>query len=179
MSYPIRSLRSEGVYHVMNMAAAGQPMFQRDAHRRTFLHLLAKSVHRHDIEVHAYCLMGTHFHLLLRTLKPNLDAGIRYATSQYVRYYNADVGRNGPLFRSRYKSVDVLSDEQFVWTSRYIHRNPVDLGVQDLAKYPWSSMSSYISGRFDGITTIDFTLELAGGRERYASLVNESAVLRR
>ena len=116
-----------------------------DGQRRYFLALLAGAAERFNAEWHAYCLMGNHYHLLLRTPEGNLQRIMRHINGVYTQYYNRATGRDGPLFRGRYKAV--LVDAEAYWTqlSRYIHRNPLEAGlVEDLSEYPWSSYPAYI-----------------------------------
>jgi len=115
--------------------------------RRLFLSLIGQSVERFGIEIHAYCLMGNHYHLLVRTPEPNLDLAVHHFASNYVRAFNLRHGRDGPLFRSRYLSILVQDSSYIVAVSRYIHRNPIDIGVDDLVGYEWSSLGAYVTRR--------------------------------
>ncbi len=113
-----------------------------------FLSLLGAASHRSGIEAHAYALMGNHFHLLLYCPVPALSDAMHYLLGVYTQRFNRRHGFDGPLFRERFKSVPVTTDEQLLWVSRYIHRNPEDLGPNvDLASYPWSSYGAYIDER--------------------------------
>lgn len=93
------------------------------------------------IEIHGYCLMPNHFHLLVRQLE---DGGItefmmRFVHS-YCKYRNVKYDRQGPIFQGPFKAVLVESDEQLLHLSRYIHLNPlVSFITKDLDHYPWSS----------------------------------------
>jgi len=129
----------------MNRGADHQTIFFNDYHRRIFLDLLSHISLVYKIEVHAYCLMTNHYHLLLRTNRPNLPEAMRYLDSVYTSRLNKDFGRDGPLLRGRYKSVLVEADEYILHVSRYIHLNPFEAGlVNDLTKYHWSSYRCYI-----------------------------------
>lgn len=94
------------------------------------------------IEIIAYCLMPTHFHLVLEQL---VDGGIskflNNVQNSYSRYFNIKHNRKGPLWESRFKDVLVDSDEQLLHLTRYLHLNPVKAM---LVKKPedWQ-MSSY------------------------------------
>lgn len=145
MSRPLR-IEFEGAwYHVMNRGAARCWVFNTDEQREYFLSLLADVHSRFGAEVHAYCLMGNHYHLLLRTPRGNLQRIMRHINGVYTQFFNRSEGRDGPLFRGRYKAVLVDAGAYWVELSRYIHRNPVEAGLVDaLEDYPWSSYPAYV-----------------------------------
>lgn len=133
-------------FHVMNRGAAHRPIYLGPNDRFRFLDLIDEATARYGVEVHTYCLMGNHFHLLVRTPEPNLDRFMQWFFSRYVRFFNDRHDLDGPLCRGRYKAIVVESEEYAVTLARYIHRNPLDLGVTDLANdYPWSSYPAYLS----------------------------------
>ena len=98
------------------------------------------------VEIVAYCLMPTHFHLLLKQVS---DRGIsKYMArvlNSYSRYFNVRHKRTGPLWTSRFKSVSVASDEQLLHLTRYIHLNPVSARIVKKTKdWDYSSLQEYI-----------------------------------
>ena len=148
MARPFR-IEFEGAwYHVMNRGASRRKVFTTDEQRQYFLTLLANASDRFNAEWHAYCLMDTHYHLLVRTPEANLQRIMRHINGLYTQFYNRTQGRDGHLFRGRYRAI--LVEVQAYWTqlSRYIHRNPLEAGlVKRLAQYRWSSYPAYI-GRY-------------------------------
>lgn len=93
------------------------------------------------VEVVSFCLMPTHFHLLLKQVE---DGGVTKflskATNSYTKYFNTKNKRVGPLFQGAFKAVWVGSDEELIHVSRYIHLNPlIDYLAKDLKTYPYSS----------------------------------------
>ncbi|WP_447970143.1 transposase [Nitrospira sp. M1] len=145
MARPFR-IEFEGAwYHVMNRGASRRKVFTTDEQRQYFLALLADTSERFNAEWHAYCLMDTHYHLLVRTPEANLQRIMRHVNGLYTQFYNRTEGRDGPLFRGRYKAI--LVEAQAYWTqlSRYIHRNPLEAKlVKRLDRYRWSSYPAYI-----------------------------------
>lgn len=156
----------------MNRAARRESLF-RDTHdRRCFLSLVGHAAKTTALEVHAYCLMGNHYHLLVRTPKPNLDEAMRIIGGLYARHFNDRYDRDGSLCKSRYRSILIDSDRYLLAVSRYIHRNPTDLGVIDLAGYTWSSYSAFLGARPpQEWLRLDETLEMTSGPQRYEALV--------
>lgn len=100
-----------------------------------------------EIELHAFCLMPNHFHLLLKQRTKNaMTEFIRSVCTAYSMYFNKKHKRVGSLFQGIYKAVLVSEDEYLLHLSRYIHRNPLKLTGSDpvnLDKYPYSSFSTY------------------------------------
>lgn len=132
-------------YHVMNRGAGRQAIFRNNKHREKFLELIDEVSKTYDIELHAYCLMGNHYHLLLHTPLGNLSEGMRHLNSNYTKFYNKHTHRDGPLFRGRYKSIVINGDDYLLKLSRYIHLNPLQAGlVKNLPDYKWSSYPAYI-----------------------------------
>ena len=125
--------------------SGSRAVFTTDEQRQYFLSLLADASERFNAEWHAYCLMGNHYHVLVRTPEGNLQRIMRHINGLYTQFHNRTEGRDGPLFRGRYKAI--LVEAQTYWTqvSRYIHRNPLEAGlVKRLDQYRWSSYPAYI-----------------------------------
>lgn len=144
MSRPLR-IEYEGAWcHVMNRGAGRQRVFRTDGQRRYFLSLLGETAERFNAEWHAYCLMGNHYHLMVRTPEGNLQRIMRHVNGLYTQYFNRSAHRDGTLFRGRYKAILVDADAYWLELSRYIHKNPLEAGlVEDLASYRWSSYRAY------------------------------------
>jgi len=145
MARPLR-IEFEGAwYHVMNRGAGRKAIFRTDADRRYFLKLLRDVSERFEIEVHAYCLMDNHYHLMLRTPEGNLGRAMRHLNGLYTQHHNRQARQDGPLFRGRYKAILVEADAYWTHLSRYVHRNPLEAKiVRTLSGYPWSSYPVYL-----------------------------------
>jgi putative transposase len=132
----------------MNRGAARQPTFLADIDRVEFERLLGVGHDRFGVAVHAYCLMDNHFHLLLHCPNGDLANFMRDLSSVYTRHVNERIGRDGPPFRGRYRSVVVDTNDYLINAVRYIHRNPLDIvpAVQ-LDRYRWSSHRVYLGRR--------------------------------
>lgn len=126
MSRSPRTDRPGQIHHVMNRGIARRVVFETRADVRAFLCLLAIAVRRGQIEVIAFCVMTTHFHLVLRSLDGRISRTLRWVLNVYVRWFNRRRRRDGPLFRGRFRSVPVESGRQLWQVIRYVDRNPVD-----------------------------------------------------
>jgi putative transposase len=107
-----------------------------------------------EITLFAYCLMPNHFHLLLKQNSPMaIDNFMESLGTRYTMFYNKKYKRVGSLCQAVYKAVMVNSDEQLLYLSNYIHRNPLpeyykprkDL-ITYLVKHP-SSLGDYLDQR--------------------------------
>jgi len=93
---------------------------------------------------YAYCLMGNHFHLLIRERDERVGETVKRIASSYVYYYNRKYGRDGHLFKERFKSEPVNDMAYFTVLLRYIHQNPVKAGIVERVKdYEYSSWGEY------------------------------------
>lgn len=145
MARPLRPDYDGALHHVMNRGLRKQPIFENDIDRRRMLSLLGDVDERYAVQTHAFALMENHYHLLLYAPYGGLSKAMRHLNGTYAQGYNRLHGLDGPLFRGRFKSLTVENDEYFVELVRYIHRNPVEAGICDMAsQYPWSSQRSYV-----------------------------------
>lgn len=125
MSRPLRILYPGAVYHVMNRGLAKRATFLEEADHARFVELLEDLAQRWRVRIFAYCCMTTHFHLLLQTPDPNLPRIMRHLGGLYTQRFNRTYGRDGPLFRGRYKAIVVQAEAYLLQVVRYIHLNPV------------------------------------------------------
>lgn len=89
-----------------------------------------KNYHQ-EIELLAYCLMPNHFHLLIWQKSPHgIDHFMRSLGTRYVINFNKRHNRVGALFQNTYKAVLVKEEAYLLHLSRYIHRNPTELGMK-------------------------------------------------
>lgn len=146
MPRPLRIEFKDAWYHVMNRGAAQKNIFHSDHHRLLFQNLLREASVYYDFQIHAYCLMDNHYHLLINTPQGNLSQGMKHINGIYTQKFNLSENRDGSLFRGRYRSILIDKDTYLLQVSRYIHLNPVDAGMVDLPeKYNWSSYKDYIT----------------------------------
>ena len=146
-----RRLRIEfegAIYHVMARGNARQKIVRDDADRRRLIDGLEHTVVRHGWELLCYVVMGNHLHLLVKTPRPNLGAGMQSFLSGYAIWAGRRWRRLGHLFQGRYRA-EMIEDESYYWTvSRYVHLNPVRAGlVRRPEQWEWSSYPGYRDAR--------------------------------
>jgi REP element-mobilizing transposase RayT len=117
------------IYHVTQHATGDEVLF-RDAFDRLFFEqLLERALKRYAWDLHAYCQLDNHYHVLLRLRRLTLAAGMQFLNSRYVRGFNERHGRRGTLVRARYTSTLVETDDHYVSCVAYIAMNPVGAGL--------------------------------------------------
>jgi len=135
-------------HHVTNRGLAHRPAFEGRSDVRSFLALLARRVHERQIEVHAFSILTTHFHLLLRSTRGELSDAMMWIENQYVKQFNRLRGRDGSLFRSRFRSRMVDTEEYWFNVIRYIDANSVDAKLcARSSEYEFGSAKMYCGGR--------------------------------
>ena len=110
-----RRLRVEicGYHHVYNRGVAKKRIFLKDRDREKFLEILEDVAKEFKFNIHSFCLMDNHYHLLIENKKENLSDGMRQIGSRYASYFNKTYKRVGHLWQDRFKSWYVM-DENYL-----------------------------------------------------------------
>ena len=147
----VRELSMRGaVYHVMSRGNRQEPIFKGDRDCEMFVDTLGEACGRCGWRVHAFVLMGNHYHLLLETPHANLVDGMRWLQGTYTKRLNIRHKQCGHLFQGRYKALVVdPGGDYFSTVASYIHLNPArakcfDLKTGGLVDYAWSSYPLYM-----------------------------------
>ena len=148
-----RQLRIEypgAIYHVLNRGDRREAIFHDDFDRQRFVTTLGEVCIKTGWQVHAYCLMLNHFHLVVETPAADLVAGMRWFMSTYTSRFNRRHKQFGHLFSGRYKSliVDGSGSGYLRTVCDYVHLNPVRAKLlradQSLRDFAWSSWPEYL-----------------------------------
>lgn len=163
-------------YHVMNRGASNCEVFPGAGDRGRFLLLLTEVRRRFPVDIHAYCLMGNHYHLLVRATQPVVCRAMRYLDGVYTQIFHDRNGGGGALFRGRCRTVVVRAGRHLVHVSRYIHLNPVlGLLVRRPEDWPFSSYRAYLDPAWTpswlSTATILGRFGSIGARGRYREFV--------
>ena len=97
------------IYHVMNRGDRREAIVHNDEDRRLFVETLGEACAKTDWQVHAFCLMGNHFHLVVETPKANLVSGMKWFLGTYTIRYNARRKLRGHLFSIRHQEFTIIS----------------------------------------------------------------------
>jgi len=151
-----RKLRVEypgAVYHVMNRGDRREPIYKDDLDRQSFLDTLEEVCTKTGWQVHAFCLMPNHFHLVVETPRGNLVAGMKWFLGTYTGRFNRRHKLFGHLFSGRYKAliVDGSGSGYLKTACQYVHLNPARAKLlrpeEPLRTYRWSSWPEYLKPR--------------------------------
>ncbi|MFT3990021.1 MAG: transposase [Luteolibacter sp.] len=168
----------------------GKAVFETDHDRKAFLSRLGEACASHGWRVHAWVLMGNHFHLLLETPQANLVSGMKWLMGTFSQGWNRARLRRGHVFQGRYRAIPVNGSEAdgyyFRIVADYIHLNPARAGLAGgekgkLSAYRWSSFYDYAKGKGTEWLEMERLLrafELAGdtrGRRGYVMWLEERA----
>jgi len=174
------------LHHVVSKGNAGESIVRNDVDRRGFVTRLGNAVYRYRWRCLAFCLLDTHFHLILGTPSPNLGEGMRWFKSACAQDLNYRHGRSGHVFGGRFYSAPLLSDDHLVAALVYVFLNPVRAGVvRSPYDWAWSSYPATV-GRIRSPQFLDVNgvLELFGpepatARVRLLGTVDETLRLDR
>ena len=140
MSRPLRIEFEGAVYHVTSRGNRRESIFLDDADRLALLDVIGRAMERFDAAMLAFCLMGNHYHFVLRTRRANLSQVMRHINGVYTQAFNRRHGKVGHVFQGRFKAILVDSDSYLVSVCRYVELNPVRAGlVDDPSSWRWSS----------------------------------------
>lgn len=202
MARPVRVDVAGGWYHVTARGIERRAIFVDGRDHEHFLELMPEMVERYGVELHAYVLMGNHYHLLIRTPQANASAAIQWLNVSYSVWHNRRRGRVGHVFQGRFASVLIDGDGSWAMSaSVYIHLNPVRTKSHGLGKganraesrglvpvdreavqrrlkalraFRWSSYGAYAGyGAVPDWLTVNELLERCGGREAYRKHVQQ------
>ena len=135
-----REKSESGIYHIMLRGINQQVIFEDYEDYSKFIETLETYKAVSGYKVFAYCLMSNHIHILLKVEKEDLDLIMKRIAGSYVYWYNWKYYRKGHLFQDRFKSEPVEDDEHFLTVLRYIHQNPIKVGItKTIDDYKFSS----------------------------------------
>ena len=162
-----------GIYHATNKGAGEQLIFLDDLDRKHFLKLLKVNSEKHQVKVLAWCLMSSHFHLLLNGDMADISRLMQALDGEYAQDFNERYDRVGHLFGSRFFSAPIETPGYFLSALRYIHNNPVRAGIVLRAKdYRWSSYREYIGQPY--LANTDMALCELGGVDGFCRFSDQS-----
>lgn len=145
MGRPERNDQLAGWFHVLNRGAGHRRIFHTAADGTLFVSLLGEAAARTSVEVHAFCLIPNHFHLLLHCPDGGMSTFMQHVAANFTRAVNSRLGTDGPMLRGRFRCLPVDTFAYVQRAGRYIHRNASDLpGAPPLAHYRWSSYRQYV-----------------------------------
>ena len=180
MARTARLKSDDAIFHIMCKSISEVDLFKDTNDKEKYISLLKKYKKLYNVKIYGYCLMDNHSHLLVDANGADISKVMHGVNFSYVMYFNKKYGREGHLFKDRFKSKIVDSDRYLKAVSLYIHNNPTDIvAFKDCPeKYTFSSLGIYIGKRRDKFNIVDygFILSFFGNdvktaRKNYYSLV--------
>jgi putative transposase len=140
-----RELSSTGIYHIIARGINREHIFETADdyyHFQTIVREIKKEL---NFSIYAYCFMSNHIHMLIKEKdEQDISEIMKRIFVRYARYFNDKYSRSGSLIGNRFKSKPVEVDEYLYPLIVYIHRNPVEAGMECRAEhYPYSSYRDY------------------------------------
>lgn len=142
----IRIWYENAKYHVMARSVRSLALYRNEEDYEIFYMILRRTREKYPFIIHSYCLMTTHFHMLITTMKDEIWKIMKYLMQNYAMYFNRKYGTKGHVFDSRYVSCIIEDGIYFLEVSRYIHLNPVRACmVRNPLDYKHSSYENFFS----------------------------------
>lgn len=182
-----KPLQPDCYYHIYNRGINGTALFKTQADYRLFLSKY-KTYITPIANTFAYCLMGNHFHFLIKVKEETeilasvqdkypgkkISFFSKWVSSQfahmfngYSQAFNKKEDRTGGLFESPFRRIEVDEEGYFSTLIAYIHHNPQKHGIiKDFRDYPYSSYKTHISEK-ETILEREEVLEWFGGKEQF------------
>lgn len=198
------------LYHLLNRGVEKRAVVLDDRDRLRFIHdlfvlndarrvdanhrfrnfHLAPSARKPLIDIHAYCLMGNHYHLLVSEREEaGISAFMRKLNMGYAKYFNEKYKRSGVLWQGPYKKILIRRDAHFLYIPFYIHLNPLDYlskewrsgrfknparAIEYLREYRWCSLRDYMNFKnFPSILNTSLLKDALGSSDRQAKIIKE------
>jgi putative transposase len=142
-------------HHIIQRGNNRQSTFMDASDYARMLEYLGEGAQAYGVAIHAYVLMGNHFHLLATPAEAtSLPAMMQALGRRYVRMFNSRHGRSGTLWEGRYRSTIVDSERYLMACMAYIELNPVRAGLAAApGEYAWSSYGHQTGVRQDPLIT--------------------------
>ncbi len=135
-------------FHIIVQGIKKEFIFNNKMMIEKYIELLNTEINNYKIQVVAYCIMNNHAHILLFTEKiSEMSSYMHKINQKFAQFYNSkNKERVGYVFRDRFKSEPIFTEQSLIRCIRYIHNNPVKANmVKDAKDYKYSSYSLYCS----------------------------------
>lgn len=164
-------IESLGYHHIYNRGVAKSNVFEDENDKAKFIELMASIAREYKFNIHAFCLMDNHYHILVQNTRENLSSGLRQLNAQYASYFNRRHDRVGHLWQDRFKSWYVLEETHLFTLFKYIENNPVKAGIsQKIGEYRYCATYSILKDAVPPFLQNSFVLRDYNTKELFAML---------
>jgi REP-associated tyrosine transposase len=126
---PRRDWIDGAIYHVYARGSNRQAIFLNEGDYAEFEALLAAAIEKHMLDCFGWSLMPNHWHGILRCPRAGLSRFMQQLHQRYALRFDRRWGRTAHVFAAHFGAVLQETEEQFLWTLRYVVRNPVEAGL--------------------------------------------------
>jgi putative transposase len=159
------------IYHVILRGNAGDPIFFDDRDRYRLYFILQYATEKFGCQIHAFCLMRNHIHLVLQAGEIPLSRIMQNISLRFTKWINFTQSRTGHLFQGRYKALLIDADAYLLELVRYVHLNPVRAAAAAVPEeYPWTGHCAYLGKLNIPWLTTDFVLSMLSPKREQARL---------
>jgi putative transposase len=148
MPHVLRDTRA-GLFHVYTHCVWAVPeLYRDDWDRYDFLRGLARVTAKTRWTCIAYCLMTSHYHLIVEVDDGVLPVAMQSLNLAYARNFNRRYGLRGHVQFRRYGSRRIEGEDDLLGRFRYVVNNPVEAGLcATPAEWPWSGYAGTVGLR--------------------------------
>ena len=129
MARPLREWVDGGIYHVISRGSNRQAIFLNERDFVEFETLFDDALGLHRLDCFGWSFMTNHWHGIVRCPPEGLSRFMKHVNQRYALRFDRRWGRTAHVFENRFGAVLQQTEEQFLWTLRYVVRNPVEAGV--------------------------------------------------
>ncbi|WP_199868498.1 REP-associated tyrosine transposase [Virgibacillus senegalensis] len=134
-----------GTYHITARGNRKQVLFRDEEDLHRYLEILQSVKQKYPFQLHAYCLMPNHIHLLVEATEQAPSMFMKILHTKYAIYFNRKYDLVGHVFQGRFHAHYITSVQYFLHVSRYIHLNPCAAKICSIPEqYKWSSYNEYM-----------------------------------
>ncbi|MCF0135641.1 MAG: transposase [Lachnospiraceae bacterium] len=167
-----RAAEGKGIFHIIVQEKRGSGVFRSTEIRRLYLKHITEACCRYGAGFYGFCLLPDQAHLIIRCEEFPPGQILRTAHSGFALEYRqqAEETIEGSLFRDRFRSRLLISEDDLLETLRYIHWKPVSEGLcKAPEEFSWSSHGLYFlrTGRIVDTTRVLDALHFSGGYREY------------
>jgi putative transposase len=135
-------------YHALNRGNGGQVVFRKPADYEAFVQTIADARARLAVDILGYCLLPTHFHIVLRPHDDgDLGRWMQWLLTAHVRRHHSLYGTSGHIWQGRFVAFPVQNDDHLATVLRYVESNPLRASrVKHVKDWKWSSLPGWLEG---------------------------------
>lgn len=141
-----RIIVSNFIYHVSSQGTNEISVFETDDLKSFFLHQLTKTIKKYPCKCLSFSITNNQYHLVIKTGQDSISRIMQQFNSVIAKNFNRIKGRNGVVFKTRFRSV-IVEDDKLKELIRFVNLEPVskkECTIEELVSYRWSAHSGLL-----------------------------------